>query len=87
MPHRIRVEITGRDKFWSKAVMVEWEHQFPDRKLVAEPDGFYLIEAEWLADLQRVGEQCFAKVLVAPEIPSRLSWLRRMIDNRESKGW
>ena len=79
MEHPIKVEIAARDKFWSKAVMVEWEHQFPDRPLASSVAGLYTIERDWLPDLERIGQQCFAKVLVAPEIPSRLSWLRRMV--------
>lgn len=79
MQNPIKVEIIGRDRFWSDAVHVEWRHQFPDRELSAGPDGFYVVEKEWLGDLERVAEQCFARIVIAPEIPSRLSWLRRMV--------
>jgi len=79
MENPIKVEIVARDNFWSKAVMVEWAHQFPDRPLAAGVAGLYTIEHDWLPDLERISQQCFAKVLVAPEIPSRLSWLRRMV--------
>ena len=79
MGDRIRVEIVGRDDFWRKAVLVEWEYQFPDRKLVAEPNGFYVIAADWLKDLERVAEQCFSKILIAPHGPSRRLWFRRLI--------
>ena len=34
MKRRIRVEIVGRNKFWEKAVWVEWAHQFPGREVV-----------------------------------------------------
>ncbi len=79
MENPIKVEIVARDNFWGKAVMVEWADQFPDRPLAASVAGLYTIERDWLPDLERIGQQCFAKVLVAPEIPSRLSWLRRML--------
>ena len=79
MPNIIKVEITARNKFWGDAVMVEWHYQFPDREMPLDADGFYLIEKDWLSDLERVAEGCFAKVVIAPEIPSRLSWLRRMV--------
>ncbi|HVF88361.1 MAG TPA: hypothetical protein VM866_12265 [Pyrinomonadaceae bacterium] len=79
MQNLIKVEIAGRDKFWANAVLVEWRHQFPDRELSLGSDGFYAVEKEWIADLERVAGGCFAKVVIAPEIPSRLSWLRRMI--------
>ena len=79
MERRIRVEIVGRDSFWRHAVKIEWEHQFPDRPLAADANGFYLIPADWLPDLERVAEQCFSKVLIAPEDPSRRFWFRRLI--------
>ena len=51
------MEIVGRNEFWRNAVFVEWEYQFPERKL--EPDGskFHLIEEEWFEDLRRVAAQ------------------------------
>ncbi len=79
----MRVEIVGRSHFWCKAVLIEWEHQFPERQLITEPNDFILINEEWLADLERVAGACFSKVIIAPEIPSRLSWLRRMFNNEE----
>lgn len=85
MERRIRVEIVGRDEFWRKAVLVEWEYQFPDRKMVAEPNGYYLIAAEWRKDLERVAEQCFSKVLIAPDDPSRRLWFRRLISRDERR--
>ena len=75
---RHRVEIIGRSEFWRHAVMVEWESQFPQRKLIAEGDGFYLIEADWLEDLRRVAGQCFSSVLLAPEDPGRRQWFRQL---------
>ena len=79
MTNRMRVEIIGRDAFWRKAVLVEWEHQFPNRELLTETDNSYLIEPEWLEDLQRVAGQCFSKVIVAPKDPSRRLWFRRFL--------
>ena len=80
---RMRIEIRGRNRYWRDAVQVEWEHQFPDRKLLAEADRFCLIEASWLPDLERVAEQCFSTVTVAPEDPGRLSWLRRLMPRED----
>ena len=79
MATRRRVEIIGRDRFWQNAVMVEWDYQFPERKLVPESDGTYLIEPEWLTDLERVAKQCFSKVILAPTDPSRRQWFRRFV--------
>jgi hypothetical protein len=79
MNSRIRVEITGRDEFWRGAVLVEWEDQYPERKLVAEPGGAFLIDADWLADLSRVASECFSEVVVAAKNGSRRMWLRRLI--------
>ncbi len=76
---RIRVAIIGRNAFWSNAVVVEWEHQYPERKLVAEASAFYLIEQEWLDDLTLIAKECFSKIAVAPADPSRRSWLCRFI--------
>ena len=85
MATRKRVEIIGRDNFWQKAVMVEWEHQFPDRKLNSETDGSYMIELEWLGDLEQVAKQCFSKVVLAPDDPSRRLWFRRFVPGSNSE--
>jgi hypothetical protein len=66
MKKPIRVEINGRNSFWQNAVKVEWEHQYPDRKWIEQGDKFYVIEADWLLDLQRVANQCFATAVIAP---------------------
>jgi hypothetical protein len=79
MNSQIRIEIIGRDAFWRNAVLVEWNHQFPNRKLVAQTSDYYQIESEWLKDLERVADGCFSKIVVAPEDPSRRLWLRRFI--------
>ena len=82
----IRVEITGRNGFWRQAVMVEWEHQFPDRPLMADKgSGYYVIEADWLEDLQRVAAQCFSTALPAPDDPGRRQLFRRLFARPESE--
>jgi len=78
MKQELRVEIRARNEYWRRAVIVEWEHQFPQRKLIAEDESFYLIEAAWLEDLRRVANECFSEVLVAPEDPGRRHWFRRL---------
>lgn len=77
MGHRIRIEIVGRNEFWQNAVFVEWEYQYPQRKLVSESPGYYLIAEVWLDDLRRVAEQCFSSVLLAPEDPGRRQLFRK----------
>jgi hypothetical protein len=79
MNRQIRIEIIGRDDFWRNAIVVEWEHQFPERKLVAEASARYLIEFDWLDDLKRIGQECFSEIVIAPADSSRRSWLRRFI--------
>ncbi len=79
MSRWIRVEIVARDGFWRNAVAVEWKHQYPERELIAEPSGSYLIETDWFDDLARIAAECFSKVVVAPPNPGRRSWFRRLI--------
>jgi hypothetical protein len=79
MNGRIRIEIIGRDTFWRDAVLVEWAHQFPNRELVAQTSVYYLIESEWLNDLERVADGCFSRVVMAPEDLGRRLWLRQFI--------
>jgi hypothetical protein len=79
MPVQIRVEIIGRDPFWRDAVLVEWEHQHPERKLVAEQSGSYLIEKDWFDDFDRIARDCFCTAVLAPSDPSRRSWFRRLV--------
>jgi hypothetical protein len=76
---QIIIEIVGRDAFWRDAVLVEWEHQYPERPLVAQSSACYLIEREWLSDLKNLADGCFAKIVVGPPDPSRRLWLRRFI--------
>jgi hypothetical protein len=79
MERCIRVEIIGRNEFWRDAVFVEWEYQFPERKLEPEDEGFHLIAEEWLDDLRRVAAQCFSQVLLAPQDPGRRKLFRRLL--------
>jgi hypothetical protein len=79
MERRIRIEIVGRNEFWRNAVFVEWDYQYPQRKLVPESQGFYWIPEEWLDDLRRVAEQCFSQVLLAPSDPGRRRLFRKLL--------
>ena len=76
---RIRVEVRSRNDFWRRAVPVEWQHQFPDRKLVTDADGLYRIEPAWLEDLGRVAGRCFSTIDVAPQDPGRRRLFRRFV--------
>ena len=71
MARRIRVEIESRNEFWHNAVGVEWGHQFPDRKLEKVGNHTYVIDEDWLEDLQKVAGQVFSRVLLSPNDPSR----------------
>jgi hypothetical protein len=79
MNRQVRIGIIGRDAFWRNAVVVEWEHQYPERKLVEEATAGYLIELDWLDDLKRIAQECFSKIVVGPADPSRRLWLRRFM--------
>jgi hypothetical protein len=79
---RIRVEIKPRDEFWGRAFLVEWEYQFPDRKLVGEGASHFFAELEWLSDLERVGGQTFCVVTRAPDNPPRRKWMSSLIARR-----
>ncbi len=83
MEHRIRVEIVGRNEFWRNAVFVEWEYQYPDRKLEPEGGTFYLIAEEWLDDLRQVAAQCFSQILIAPQDPGRRRLFRKLFARDE----
>ncbi len=79
MTRPVRVELSSRDRFWRRAVMVEWEHQFPERAIVAEGGDFYVLEDEWLGDFERIAGRCFSRVVCAPELPSRRRLFRRLL--------
>ena len=74
----MRIEIRAKDEFWDRAFHIEWEDQFPGRKLKPVAQETYLAEAEWLADLERVATQCLCRVMQAPERPERRRWLRSL---------
>ena len=76
---KVRVEITGRNDFWLNAIFVEWDYQFPERKLEHQQERYYLIETDWLSDLQRVTQQCFGRAIIAPQDPGRRQLLRRLL--------
>ena len=83
MNSRIRIELNARDEFWRKAVFVEWEDQYPERRLNFEANGDYLmIEGPWLDDLRRIAADCFSEVVVAPANPGRRIWLSRFMPSR-----
>jgi hypothetical protein len=75
---QIRVEISGRNEYWFKAIFVEWEYQYPERRLAHQTERFYLIEETWLNDLQRVAKQCFGRVVLAPLDLGRRRLFRRL---------
>ena len=74
----IRIEINGRNEFWRDAVIVEWKHQHPQRTLIKEANGSFVIENDWLDDLKNIAGECFSTVVVAPADPSRRSWLHQI---------
>lgn len=82
MERQIRIEIKSKDEFWARAFHVEWEYQFPGRKLVAEAESFYFAEPEWLGDLERVGAQTFSSVTRAPDNPRRREWMNSLLARR-----
>lgn len=79
---QLQIEVIGRDEFWKKAVLVEWEHRHPDLKLVAGDAGSYLIENDWLKPLSEVATECNSKIVVAPPDPSRRSWIQQFFPKR-----
>jgi len=74
----VRIEIRGKDEFWARAFHVEWEDQFPDKKLTSDGKDF-TAEREWLDDLERVGSQTFCTVVLAPENLLRRRWIISLI--------
>jgi hypothetical protein len=83
MGRRVRIEIEGKDEFWVRAFHVEWGHQYPDRRLVPDSASYFLAEAEWLADLDRVAAETFCSVTRAPDSPHRRRWLSSIITRRD----
>lgn len=82
MAQQVKVEIKGKDEFWGRAFHVEWEDQFPDRKLTADGAGRFLARSEWLDDLARVAAQTFCRVVRAPENPLRRQWMSSILAGR-----
>lgn len=79
----MRVEIRARDEFWGRAFHVEWEHQFPERKLVRAGQDSFLVDADWTGDLERVAAQTFCRLLRAPANPRRRRWLSSILMRRD----
>jgi hypothetical protein len=75
----IRVELVSRDAFWRKAVMVEWNHQFPDRTVTSETGNIVVLDEAWIEDFSRAAERCFSTVVAAPADPSRRRLFRRLL--------
>ena len=79
MRRQLRIEIRGKDEFWSRAFHVEWEDQFRERVLVEDSDGRFLADPDWLGDLQKVASQTFCRIVVAPESPGRRRWFNQIV--------
>lgn len=78
MGNKIRIEIISKNSYWHNAVFVEWEYQFPDRKIEQDGDKYYIIPENWREDLEKVAGACFSKVLLAPDDPGRRNLFRRL---------
>jgi hypothetical protein len=79
----IRIEIRGRDGFWRQAFNVEWSDRFPDRILVADASGCFLVDPDWFEDIKRVASQVFCEVRRAPDNPMRRRWISSLIKERD----
>lgn len=79
----VKIEIKGKDDFWARAFHVEWEYQFPDRRLTAIDGGQFIAQSEWLNDLERVAGQTFCAIVRAPENPQRRRWMNSLIPRRD----
>lgn len=82
--NEMRIELVSRDDFWRHAFTVEWEFQYPQRKLGTEVAGYFQVSADWVPDLERVAEQCFSSILLAPSDPGRRNMLRVFLPRQES---
>lgn len=83
MGQQVRIEIKGRDEFWGRAFHVEWQHQFPARKLVSAGKDSFLAELDWMSDLERVAAETFCRITRAPENPRRREWLSSIVARRD----
>jgi hypothetical protein len=79
---RIKLEILGKDEFWNRAFHVEWEDQFPNRRLTPDGEVRFIAERDWLADLECVAAQTFCRVVCAPDNPQRRQWMNSLIARR-----
>lgn len=79
---QVTVEITGRDEFWRRAFHVEWEHQFPDRKLTLAGQNRFRAQAVWIDDLDRVGRETFCRVERMPVSRERRQWIGSLFARR-----
>ena len=79
MGRNVRIEIREKDEFWGRAFHVEWEDQFPERRLEAGPSSQFLVDDEWFGDLERVAAQCYCKVVRAPDDPRRRRWIKSLV--------
>jgi hypothetical protein len=80
---RIKFEIKGRDEFWARAFLIEWEHRFPNRKLLCDQAGSYSAESDWELDIGDVARQTFCQVIRAPRNPQRRRWIESLIPSRD----
>ncbi len=78
----VQVEITGRDEFWQRAFHVEWEHQFPDRKLSQTGRNRFRAHRVWLDDLDRVGRETFCRIVPMPVSRERRRWIGALLARR-----
>jgi len=74
----IRIEVISRNEFWRNAFNVEWNHQFPDRVLTEDSDGFLRVRREWFDDLEQVAKQCFSTIRHPPDRPDRRRLFRSL---------
>ena len=82
MGRTITIEIKSKDEFWGRAFHIEWQDQFPDRKLIAKGANRFLAESEWMDDLERVAAQTFSSIIRAPDDPGRRFWMGSLIGRR-----
>ena len=82
MGQQVKIEIMGKDSFWERAFHVEWEYQFPDRKLTSDGAGRFLAQREWLDDIEQVGNQTFCTIVRAPKNPGRRVWISSLMPRR-----
>lgn len=79
MKRQIKIEIKAKDEFWGRAFQVEWEHEFPSRRLLEDGAGHLLADREWLSDLEQVAARTFCLVVRAPDSPQRREWLSSLL--------